>query len=53
MGARRKDGSRNSDGNVPNVYLNTDGKVNVNWYNLDNSNAKNGVRREVSTNIPP
>lgn len=32
-----KAGSRNSDGNVPNVNWNDD-KFHVNWYNPDNSN---------------
>ena len=40
-------GSRNSDGNVPYVNLNRDGKVNVNWNNLSNSNPNYGTRREV------
>ncbi len=51
----QKGGSRNSDGNVPNVNWNLDNqKVNVNWYNVDNSNAANGLRSEVSaqTKIP-
>jgi hypothetical protein len=42
----QNDGSRNADGNVPNVNFN-DSKVNVNWYNLDDANAEYGVRREV------
>ncbi len=41
-------GSRRSDGNVPSVYLNTNGKVDVDWHDLDFSYAKHGVRREVS-----
>jgi hypothetical protein len=40
-------GSRNSDGNVPNLNWNDDG-VNVNWYNLDNANDNLRARREVS-----
>ncbi|MDB4984415.1 MAG: hypothetical protein JWM20_594 [Patescibacteria group bacterium] len=41
-------GSRYSDGSVPCVDLNADGKVCVSWYDLDDSNAKYGVRRAVS-----
>lgn len=41
-------GSRHSDGNVPGVYLSSDGEVRVNWYFLADSNSKNGVRRAVS-----
>ena len=41
-------GSRNSDGNVPKVYWNPNNQnVNVNWYNVSNSNSDYGVRREV------
>lgn len=42
----QKDGSRNSDGYVPGVNWN-DSKVQVNWYNLDNSNSDYGLRSEV------
>ena len=41
-------GSRNSDGNVPNAYLNDNGKFNVNWNNLDNIDGEYGVRSAVS-----
>lgn len=41
-------GSRNSDGRVPSVYLDTDGEVHVSWYRLDSSYDKDGVRRAVS-----
>jgi hypothetical protein len=47
----QKDGSRNSDGNVPNMNWN-DSKVQVNWYNLDNSNSDYGLRSEVLTSSP-
>lgn len=40
-------GSRNSDGNVPYVNLNHDGKVNVNQNFVSDSNPSYGVRREV------
>ncbi|MDO8565989.1 MAG: hypothetical protein Q7S04_02255 [Candidatus Moranbacteria bacterium] len=55
MDTHSKDGgSRNADGNVPYVNSNPDNrKVNVNWYNLDNSNSAGGVRREVSTQEHP
>jgi hypothetical protein len=44
-----KTGSRNSDGNVPNVNWNPDNrKVYVNWYNPDNSNDNLRSRSEVS-----
>ncbi len=44
----QKDCSRNSDSNVPNVYWNPDnGKVKVNWYDVDNANPTNGLRSEV------
>lgn len=45
-------GSRNADGNVLNAYLNNDGKFNMNYYSLDNSNSKYGIRREVFHLIP-
>lgn len=44
----QKSGSRNADGNVPNTYLNDNGKFNVNWNNLDNTDSKYGIRSEVS-----
>jgi hypothetical protein len=44
-----KTGSRNSDGNVPNVNWNSDNrKVYVNWYNPDNCNDNLRSRSEVS-----
>lgn len=47
------DCSRNSDGNVPNVYFNPNAdKVYVNWYNVDNPNATNGLRSEVLAEAP-
>ena len=43
-------GSRNSDGNVPNVNYNVDNrKVYVNWYNPSNSNSNIRARAEVSS----
>ena len=48
-GYSQKDGSRNADGGVPDVGWNPGhGKVNVNWYDAGNRNAKNGIRQEVS-----
>jgi len=47
MGSDNISGSRNPDGNVPNVNFNDD-KVNVNYYNPDNSNENLRVRSEVS-----
>lgn len=44
---RQKDGSRNSDGNVPNANWNDD-KFRVNWNNTDNRNDKLRSREEVS-----
>lgn len=41
-------GSRNSGGFVPYVYLYSYGEVYVNWYYLDYSYAKCGVRRAVT-----
>ncbi len=41
-------GSRNSDGYVPDVYLDTNGEVDVCWYSLGNSNSKYGIRRAVT-----
>ena len=38
------------DGNVPSVYLNSNGKVNVNRYDRDNVNDRYGVRSEVIAN---
>lgn len=50
----KEEGSRNADGNVPNVNWNPDNrKVNVNWYDLDDSHPDGGVRREVSTQERP
>jgi len=50
----KEEGSRDADGNVPNVNWNPDNrKVNVNWYNLDNSHPDDGVRREVSAQEHP
>lgn len=43
----QKSGSRNANGNVPNTYLNDNGKFNVNWNDLDNSDPKYGIRSEV------
>lgn len=44
-----KTGSRNQDGNVPNVNWNPDNrKVHVNWYNPDNTNDNLRSRSEVS-----
>ena len=40
-------GSRTSGGHVPDVYLSTNGKVNVDWYDLDYSISKYGIRRAV------
>lgn len=45
-------GSRYADGYVPNAYLNNDDKFNVNYYSLDTSNSKYGIRREVFHLIP-
>ena len=45
--SKQKDGSRNSDGNVPNTNWN-DSKFHVNWYNTDNRNANLRSREEVS-----
>jgi hypothetical protein len=43
-------GSRNSDGNVPNVNWNSDNaKLQVNWNNPDNRNDNLRARAEVST----
>ena len=45
-------GSRNSDGNVPNVNWNTDNrKLHVNWNNPDNRNDNLRARAEVSEQI--
>jgi len=44
---RQISGSRNDNGNVPNVNWN-DGKMNVNWYNPDNHNENLRTRAEVS-----
>ena len=41
-------GSRDSDGDVPDVYLCSYGKVLVSWYSLDSSDASYGVRRAVT-----
>ena len=49
--ASGKNGSRNSDGNVPYVGWDSDNrKVYVNWYNPDNSNDNLRSRSEVSHN---
>ena len=40
-------GSRNTDGNVPNVNFNNS-KVNINWYNPDNANDNLRTREIVS-----
>jgi hypothetical protein len=45
-----QNGSRNADGNVPNMYHN-DSKVNVNQNDIHNANANYGVRREVFTKV--
>ncbi len=45
-------GSRNSNGNVPNVNWNDD-KMNVNWYNPDNYNGSFRARAEVSKQEAP
>lgn len=45
-------GSRNDDGNVPNVNWN-DGQMRVNWYNPDNANGNLRAREAVSTRIIP
>ncbi|MCX6795927.1 MAG: hypothetical protein NTW06_00315 [Candidatus Falkowbacteria bacterium] len=47
MGADNISGSRNPNGNVPNVNWNDD-KMNVNYYNPDNSNENLRARAEVS-----
>jgi len=47
MGADNISGSRNPNGNVPNVNWNDD-KLNVNYYNPDNSNENLRTRAEVS-----
>ena len=44
---RQKDGSRNSDGNVPNANWNND-KFKVNYYNADNRNDNLRPREEIS-----
>lgn len=41
-------GSRYSGGGVPSVCLDTLGGVRVNWYNLDGSYSKGGIRRAVT-----
>jgi hypothetical protein len=41
-------GSRNAGGNVPRVYLYSDGKVSVLWYDADLCYSDYGVRRAVS-----
>ena len=46
-------GSRNSNGNVPNVNFNPDNrKVYVNWNNPDNANDNVRARSEVSDELP-
>lgn len=50
---RQITGSRNPNGNVPNVNWNPNyGKVNVNWWNPDNRNGNIRPREEVSINKP-
>ena len=45
--------SRNSSGNVPNVYFNPNtGKVKVNLYGADNSNPTNGLRQKFLAKAP-
>jgi hypothetical protein len=44
-------GSRNSDGNVPNVNWN-DGKMNVNWTNPDNRNENLRSRQKFQKESP-
>jgi hypothetical protein len=48
----QKSDSHNANGNVPNAYLNNNGKFNVNWNNINNSDSKYGVRSEVSHKNP-
>lgn len=45
--SKQKDGSRNSDGNVPNANWNDD-KFKVNWNNPGNQNDNLRPREEVS-----
>ena len=52
MDRNRQKGSRYADGNVPNVNRNDDGNVNVNRYDVRNSNPNLRVRREVSRKKP-
>lgn len=48
---KQKNGSRNSDGNVPNVNWNSSNdKLNVNWNYPDNANDNLRSRAEVSKN---
>jgi len=47
-GDRQNTGSRNSDGNVPNVNWNADNrKLYVNWCNPENRNGNLRTRAEV------
>ena len=49
MELNNKTGSRNRNGNVPNVNWNASNrKVNVNWYNVGNRNDNLRSRSEVS-----
>lgn len=41
-------GSRDSDGVVPGVYVCTGGEVGLGWYDLDNSDPVDGIRRAVT-----
>lgn len=49
MNPNNATGSRNRDGNVPNMNWNADNrKLNVNWYNPQNANDNLRARAEVS-----
>ncbi len=51
---RQRCGSRNFDGNVPNVNWNDfNGKMNVNWTNPSNANGNLRVREVVSHERSP
>jgi len=47
MKSGKKTGSRQADGNVPNVNWN-DGRLKVNWHSTDNHNDNWRAREEVS-----
>ncbi|TSC91623.1 MAG: hypothetical protein CEN90_421 [Parcubacteria group bacterium Licking1014_17] len=47
MRSGTKAGSRNKDGDVPNMYRNSDDKVNVNWNNTGNANDNLRARQVV------